>query len=171
MKTLKRIFSKLAMRQILTVVFAGLLLVTSVACSGSEATAPEMSNPSIGGGDMYPFADTERDTTATDAKARRAIREAEKRREKVLNPDQDYMGENTKPAQQVKEQTQEAVESAQQTADEVGNSAQQAANQVGEATQSAAQNAARNTKAGLENLKDNTQKAADQAADAVDQAT
>ena len=171
MKTLKRIFSKLAIRQILTVILAGFLLVTSVACSGSKATAPETSNPSIGGGDMYPHADTERDTTAADAKARREIREAEKRREKVLNPDQDYMGEETKPAKQVKEQTQEAVESAQQTAADVGNSAQQAANQVGEATQSAAKNAARNTKVGLENLKDNTQKAADQAADAVDQAT
>lgn len=171
MKKLKEFFANLTLRQILTVVLAGVLILTTAACSGSKATTPQSSNPSIGGGDMYPHADTERDTTAADAKARREIRQAEQRREKVLNPNQDYMGEETKPVKQAKQKTQEAVQSAQQTADDVGNSAQRAANEVGNTTQSAAKNAARNTQAGVENLKQNTQKAVDQAADAVDQAT
>lgn len=160
MKKLKEFFANLSFRQVAMVILAGVLMLTTAACSGSKAATPGTSNPSIGGGDMYPHADTERDTTAADAKARREIRQAEKRREKVLNPNEDYMGEETKPGKQVKQQTQEAVEAAQQTADEVGNSAQQATN-----------NAARNTQQGLKNLKDNTQEAVDQAADAVDQAT
>jgi len=159
MKKLRELFANLAWRQVLTVVLAGVLMLTTVACSGSKASTPQAGNPSIGGGDMYPHADTTRDTSAADAKARREIRQAEKRREKVLNPNKDYL-EETKPAQQAKKQTQRAVESAQETADDVGNAAQRAAG-----------NAARNTQQGLKNLKDNTQDAVEQAADAVDLAT
>lgn len=156
MKKLQQFLEKLSLRQVLTAVLAILVVATSVACSGTQA---ETSNPSIGAGDMYPHEDTERDTTAADAKARRTIREAEKRREKVLSLNEDYM-EETQPAKAIKKQAKKAAKSAQETADEVGDSAQQAA-----------KNAARNTQDSLENLKENTQNAADKAAEAIDQAT
>jgi 2-oxoglutarate dehydrogenase complex dehydrogenase (E1) component-like enzyme len=156
MKKVQNFLKALSLRQVVAAAFAILVVATNVACSGTQA---EISNPSVGAGDMYPYEDTERDTTVTDVKVDRAIREAEARREKVLNPEEDYL-DKTQPVKQVKKQAKQAAESAQETADEVGNSAQEAA-----------QNAARNTQNSLENLKDSTQNAADRATDAIDRAT
>lgn len=149
MKLLRKITANFNFRQALSVVFAGFLLFTTVACSSGGPA--QTSNPSVGGNDMYPYEDTRRDTTAADAKAQRTIQEAEQRREKVLNPQKDYL-EETKPAKQIKKQAKEAADTAQKAAADVGDSAQKATD-----------NAARNTQQGIKNLKENTQEAIEEA--------
>lgn len=158
MRFLKQFLQRIPVRQLLVVFCAGALLMLSTACGSPQAGAPQTPNPSTSGQGMYPHADTERDTTAADAKTDRAVKQAEQRRQKIQSP-KDYFNE-VEPAKAVKEQAQDVGQSAKRAADEVGDSAEQAA-----------KNAARNTQQSLKNLKQNTQQAAENAAEAVDQAT
>lgn len=145
--TLKRIFQQVTLRQLISVCLAGMLMLTSVACSTSRANVPSTSNPSTTGQGMYPHKDTTRDTSAADAKADAAVKQAEQRRQKVKGAE-DYF-EEVEPGKKVADQAEDLTQSAKR----------------------AAKNTAQNTQAGVENLKQNTQKAAEKAANAVDQAT
>lgn len=159
MKTLKQLFQKIAVRQLLIVCLAGILMLATTACGNTRSAAtPPQPNPSTTGQGMYPHADTTRDTTAADAKARQAVKQADRRRQKVQTGD-DYF-EKVQPGQRLKNK-----------AGDVGLSAQRAADEVGDSAQQATENAAKSTQRGLKNLKENTQEAIEQAADRVDQAT
>lgn len=148
MKTLKTVLKKIAVRQILVVCLAGILMLASTACGNTRSAAtPPAANPSTTGQGMYPHEDTTRDTSAADAKAAKAIKQADQRRQRVQTGDNYF--EEVEPGQKVKNQ----------------------AKKVGDSAQNAAQSAAKNTQQGLKNLKNNTQNAVEQAADAVDQAT
>lgn len=148
MKTVKQFLSKVAIRQVWVICLVGMLMLTSVACGNTRSAAsPPSANPSTTGQGMYPHGDTTRDTTAADAKARRAVQQADRQRQKVQRSDNYF--EEVQPGQKL-----------QGKAEDVGISAQQAA-----------KNAAQKTQRGLQNLKENTQDAVEQATDAIDQAT
>jgi hypothetical protein len=159
MQTLKQFFRKIAVRQLLIVCLAGILMLATTACGNTRSAAsPPRPNPSTTGQGMYPHEDTTRDTSAVDAKARKAVEQADRRRQKVQTGD-DYF-EKVQPGQRLKNKAGEVETSAERAADEVGDSAQQAA-----------KNASKNTQRGLKNLKENAQNAVERASDAVDQAT
>lgn len=159
MKTLKQVLKTIALRRLLVVCLAGILMLSTAACGNTRSAAtPPSPNPSTTGQGMYPHEDTTRDTAAVDTKVENAIQQADQRRQRVQTGD-DYF-ETVEPGKKLKNQ-----------AENVSESAQEAANDVGQSTQQAAKNAARNTQEGLKNLKNNAQKAVDNAADAIDQAT
>jgi hypothetical protein len=152
MQTLKQIVNLRALRQIIVVFLAGILVLVSTACSPTRAATPVNNssnyNPDPAGQAMYPHKDTMRDTSAADAKANKVIRQTEQRLKKVQSP-KDYLNEVTpdqSPQQQVKD---------------LGRSAQQAVENTGDSIQRAAKNAAENTQNSFGNLKENTQKAVD----------
>lgn len=148
MKTLKAFFQKITVRRLVAVCLAGMLMLASTACGNTRSAAtPPKPNPSTTGQGMYPHADTTRDTTAADAKASRAIKQADDRRQRVQTGD-DYL-ETVQP----------------------GKKLQRKAGEVGDSAQEAAKNTVDSTERGLKNLRDNTQKAVERAADSVDQAT
>ncbi|MGF1459019.1 MAG: hypothetical protein ACFBSG_08330 [Leptolyngbyaceae cyanobacterium] len=143
---LKRIAQTLNLRQLFAVVLDGYLALTSIACSSQVAT-PETSNPSVGNQGMYPYEDTERDTSAADAKTEQAVRQAEERRQAVDNP-QDYL-EEVEPIKKV----------------------QQQAKDLGESIQASATDAVESTQADLEELPQKADEAADEVADTIEENT
>jgi hypothetical protein len=157
MRLLNRFFKAISLRKLLGIALVGMLLLTNVACSNTKSATPG-NNSTTPGQAMYPHKDTERDTSAADAKADRLVRQAEQRQQKVQSP-KDWANEVT-PDKSLNQQAKDA-----------GRSAKQAAENIGKSTQRAAQNAAENTQAGLSNLKENAQSAADKAGDAVNNAT
>jgi hypothetical protein len=148
MNNLKQMLNFKGLRQWLAIFLAGVVMLVSTACSAAKATTPPGANPSLNRPNategMYPHKDTERDTSAADAKAERMIREANQRTNQFQSP-KDWVDEVT-PDQSLGDQ-----------AKDIKQSAQRAAKQVGESTRQAAENAV-----------DNTQGALDRAGDLVD---
>ncbi|EAZ90835.1 DUF6658 family protein [Crocosphaera chwakensis] len=165
MNTLKQFFQRIKIKQLLVTLLAGVLLLTSTACSNgrTQAAAPSSGSGSpndIGrpqpGQSIYPTSDVQKgqDTTGSDRKAKRLIEEAKKRNQKVQTPD--GLVDELTPDKSVPEQ-----------AKDLGKSAQKAAKNATENTKKAAKNAAENTKEGLNNIKENTQNMVDQATDTI----
>ncbi|MDB9524698.1 hypothetical protein PN498_01745 [Oscillatoria sp. CS-180] len=119
---------------------------------------PQAANPNLADQGMYPYKDTQRDTTVADAKADRSIKQAERRRRQKLQTG-GYV-DDVAPAKSIREQ-----------AKDIGRSAERAAENVGDSTQRAADNAVQNTKKGLQNLREGASDAAERAADTIDPAT
>lgn len=142
--TLKRIFQRLTFKHFISVCLAGMLMLTSVACSTST---PPTSNPSTEGQGMYQGKDTTRDTSAAAAKTETAVKQAEQRRKNVQGVE-DYF-EEVKPGKKVADQAEDLSQSVQKSA----------------------KDAAQSTKEDFQNLKQNVREAGEQAADAIDQAT
>lgn len=130
MQTLKRIFNPNALRQWIVVFLAGLVVLTTTACGTTQAAVPTgNSSGSVSSPDsesMYPYKDTDMDTSGADAKADRMIRQAEQRiQENIDKPIPQRYGE---------------------TAKDVGQSAKEAVKNIGKSTQRAADNAAENAR-------------------------
>ncbi|NJL49028.1 MAG: hypothetical protein HC929_18175 [Leptolyngbyaceae cyanobacterium SM2_5_2] len=135
MSILHRGFNPQLWRSGLIIVLAGVLLTITTACGNAQAITPDraMDNPGAkttaieDPNGLYHFKDTERDTTAADAKAKRMIREA-KQRTNQFNSPADWVDSVTpdcpleaagNAAENIGESTQRAVKSA---ADKVQNS-------------------------------------------------
>jgi len=131
MQTLKRIFNPSALRQWIGVFLAGLVVLTTTACSTTQAAVPPSNgagnNPATANSEgMYPHKDTDMDTRGADAKADRMIRQAEQRiQENIDKP----LGQRYSEAGK-----------------EVGQSAKEAAKNIGQSTKRAANNAAENAR-------------------------
>ncbi|MGF1568164.1 MAG: hypothetical protein ACFCVD_08830 [Nodosilinea sp.] len=165
MNSMKRFFHPIfqvrALRQLLVGVVASALILMTVACGATQAAAPidtgssSITQPEQG---MYPHTDTNLDTRAADAKAKRLIRQAEQRTQSG-NGMQGY-AERVTPDQPLGKQ-----------AKDLGQSARQAAEDVGQSVQRAAENAAENTQKSFENLTQNAQNAVERGGDSVKRAT
>lgn len=124
-QTLKEVADINRWRQWAMVLLASVVILVST-CGSAQAAAPNsapldtLSPPKAES--MYPYKDTDMDTSAADAKADRMIREANQRIQQ---------GYDKPLGQQV---------------EEVGQSAQQAAKNIGQSTQRAAENAAENAR-------------------------
>lgn len=147
MKTLRQFWQQTMVRRLAAVCLAGMLMLAGTACSTTQASAPEVSNPSTGGQDMYPYEDTTRDTTAADKKAKAAIDQAEARRRSVLGADDSV----------------EAVEP--------GEKLTQQAKDFGSAVKQSAQDAVEDTREDFESIPENLEDAADQAAKQAEKTT
>lgn len=148
MQTLKRVFNPSAWRQWAIVFLAGLVVLTSTACSATQAAVPPDSvsgtNTPSATDDMYPHKDNDMDTRAADAKADRMIREANQR---IQQGNDKSVGDR---------------------AEEVGQSVKQAAENIGQSTQQAAENIGKSTQRAAENAADSAKNLVDDAVDAVD---
>ncbi|PSR18657.1 hypothetical protein C8255_06175 [filamentous cyanobacterium CCP3] len=83
MQILKRVFNPTALRQWAIVFLAGLVVLVTTACGAAQSSTPARDSVGSAGTAqneaMYPHKDTNRDTSAADAKADRMIRQAEQR--------------------------------------------------------------------------------------------
>lgn len=135
MQTLKRIFNPNVLRQWIVVFLAGLVVLTTTACSTTQAAVSPSNgagrNPATASSEgMYPHSDTDMDTRGADAKADRMIRQAEQRIQENID----------KPlGQRYSEAGQEVGQSAKETA-------KNAAKNIGQSTKRAADNAAENAR-------------------------
>jgi hypothetical protein len=124
MLTLQRMFNPQLWRRGLILVIAGVMLIITTACGKAQAVTPDDAIHDAGAkttgiedhSGMYPFKDTERDTTAADAKADRMIREA-KQRTNQFNSPADWVDSVT---------PDRPLEAAGQAAENIGKSTQRA---------------------------------------------
>jgi hypothetical protein len=161
MKFLKQMINSTFLRNLVVVFLAGVLVLVSTACGTSRPTAARDNispKSDLSGQGMYPHKDTERDTTAADAKADRLIRKARQQRQNVQSP-KDVV-DRVSPDKPVNQQIKDVGESAKRAAEDVGESAKQRAEETAESA-----------RRGMRNIKENTQDAAKSTADAVDRAT
>lgn len=161
MKSIRQFFNTTFLRNLLVVFLAGMLVLFSAACGTTRptvATDDVAPKSDLSGQGMYPHKDTQRDTTAADAKADRLIRKARQQRENVQSP-KDIV-DRVSPDQSVNQQVRDVGESAKRAAEDVGESAKQQAEETAESA-----------RRGLRNIKENTQDAAKSTADAIDRAT
>lgn len=161
MKSVRQFFNGTFLKNLLVVFLAGVLVLLSTACGTTRPTAALNSNApksDLAGEGMYPHTDTERDTTAADAKADRLIRKARQQRQNVQNPGD--IVDRVSPDKPVDRQLQEVGESAKRAAEDVGESAKRQAEETAESA-----------RRGMRNIKENTQDAAKSTADAIDRAT
>ena len=142
MQTLKRIFNPNALRQWIVVFLAGLVVLTTTACSTTQAAVSPSngagSNPAAADSEgMYPHSDTDMDTSGADAKADRMIRQAEQRiQENIDKPIPQRYGDAVKDVGQA----------AKETAKDAGQTVKEAAKNIGKSTQRAADNAGENAR-------------------------
>lgn len=130
MQTLKRIFNPNALRQWIVVFLAGLVVLTTTACGATQAAVPPgngsgSASPAKSDG-MYPYKDTDMDTSGADAKADRMIRQAEQRIDENID----------KPL------TQRYGETGQ----DLGQAAKETVKNIGKSTKRAAENTAENAR-------------------------
>lgn len=115
MKTIKQFFEAIALKQLLVVLLVGVLLFTSTACRGRVQAASSPADrssyqPEQG---MYPTTDIQkgRDTSASDAKAERLIRNVKQPTNKSFTEQAKDLGQSAQEAaEQAAEGTQKGLE-------------------------------------------------------------
>jgi chemotaxis regulatin CheY-phosphate phosphatase CheZ len=126
MQILKRVFNPTALRQWAIVFLAGLVVLVTTACGAAQSSTPARDSVGSAGPAqneaMYPHKDTDRDTSAADAKADRMIRQAEQRIESTddnaVKEAAKNIGKATKrAANNAVENTKEAASSAANAVD------------------------------------------------------
>lgn len=137
MKTIKQFFQLISIswKQVLIVFLAGIMILTTTACSGTNASG------------SY----TDKSTPATDAKAERLIREAEQNVQKNPNPLKEVVSEKS-----LEEQAKDLDRSAKQTAKEMTKSAKKAMNEAPDKAQQGLEKVKENIEGAIDQAKEAT---------------
>lgn len=171
-KVTKQLVEAVALKRLLVVFLAGLVVLTNVACAGATQAAVPTENAqaktTIPGQDMYPYKDTNRDTTAAETKAARTI-EAEKRRIQQVQTPQDYV-EEVAPVATAKEGARQIRNSVEQATEELGQSTQQAIKRAERKTERAAKDLGQSTKRLTEDTQQAVSRKAENAGESVQRA-
>lgn len=168
MTSLKQFVQSISLRRVLTVFFAGVLLMISTACGrlnspqasgqgaiherrGQQTELYNTTQKREGGINQYKDTDSRLNTNAADAKARRLIDSAKRNVSQVNNPD-------------------EFVESFQ-SGKPLDERARDLSKDVGRAAENFAEDFSEGAQRGFRNLQKNTQNALDDAAQTIQQTT